>query len=247
MRYSPEPSEPSIHYRPPPQISDRRRPSSKARGPHNSRLHRRSNLQSTRPKQVDSDVPIDGHGAILQIISPIHSVCSGWDAIERQVGRRLVRFTKAQEAYTLKVTCESIKQEDYRENLSDIVVSCIHNPDEDNHCITSVDIIYLLERLVDDEFEVEEKNRIRRNLEGLKPKTVSKQRPGSEEFFQRIMNFPDPKPRNIEKTVKVFDWNLLPQALHKIISKYVRHLIVSYLIYLMLIKYFVIVPILHHS
>jgi hypothetical protein len=35
------------------------------------------------------------------------------------------------------------------------------------------------------------------------------------------MDFPDPKPRNIEKDVKVFDWSLLPQALGKIISKYV--------------------------
>jgi len=35
------------------------------------------------------------------------------------------------------------------------------------------------------------------------------------------MDFPDPKPRNIEKDVKVFDWDLLPQALDKIISKYV--------------------------
>jgi hypothetical protein len=35
------------------------------------------------------------------------------------------------------------------------------------------------------------------------------------------MDFPDPKPRKIEKDLKVFDWKLLPQALDKIISKYV--------------------------
>lgn len=107
------------------------------------------------------------------------------------------------------------------------MVSCIYRDEEDSCCVTSVDIIYLLEKLVDDEFEVEEKNRIRRNLEGLRPTTISKHKPGFEDFFQRIMDFPDPKPRNIEKDVKVFDWNLLPEALNKIISKYVSVLVPS--------------------
>ena len=35
------------------------------------------------------------------------------------------------------------------------------------------------------------------------------------------MEFPDPKPRNIEKDLKVFEWGLLAQALEKILSKYV--------------------------
>ena len=36
------------------------------------------------------------------------------------------------------------------------------------------------------------------------------------------MGFPDPKPRHIEKDVKVFRWEKLAEALTKIISKYVR-------------------------
>lgn len=36
------------------------------------------------------------------------------------------------------------------------------------------------------------------------------------------MGFPDPKPRHIEKDVKVFKWEKLAEALTKIISKYVR-------------------------
>jgi hypothetical protein len=35
------------------------------------------------------------------------------------------------------------------------------------------------------------------------------------------MGFPNPKPRNIEKDVKVFPWKILAHALKKIISKYV--------------------------
>jgi hypothetical protein len=84
-----------------------------------------------------------------------------------------------------------------------------------------VDTIYLLEQLVAARFTVEEKNRIRRNLEGFRPLTVSKAKPDSEEFFKLIMGFPSPKPRNIEKDVKVFPWKILVHALKKIIGKYV--------------------------
>ena len=86
--------------------------------------------------------------------------------------------------------------------------------------VTSVDTILLLEALVAARFTVEEKNRIRRNLEGFKPDTVSKAKPETEEFFKVIMGFPNPKPRNIEKDVKVFPWKVLQIALQKIISKY---------------------------
>ena len=120
------------------------------------------------------------------------------------------------------MACETISQESYNER--DIVISCICRPEADTYWFTSVDIIYLLERLVGASFTVEEKNRIRRNLEGFKPTTVSKSRPGFEVFSQRIMDFPVPKPRNIEKDVKVFPWAVLSPALHKILSKYVRYL-----------------------
>ncbi|KAJ2684774.1 hypothetical protein GGH99_003942, partial [Coemansia sp. RSA 1285] len=66
----------------------------------------------------------------------------------------------------------------------------------------------------------EEKNRIRRNLEGFRPLTVSKCKSESADFFKLIMSFPNPKPRNIEKDVKVFPWRILPLALKKIIGKY---------------------------
>ncbi|RKP15389.1 hypothetical protein BJ684DRAFT_18291 [Piptocephalis cylindrospora] len=65
-----------------------------------------------------------------------------------------------------------------------------------------------------------EKNRIRRNLEGFRPLTVSKSRPECSTFFRLLMGFPAPKPRNIEKDVKVFHWRVLGSALKKIIGKY---------------------------
>jgi hypothetical protein len=201
------------------QVSDHRR----SRVQQRSKLYRRSNFMAARRKRSGTALPDEPEQkAVLQLLSPIQSLSQGWDATELQIGRRLVRFGRVLEGCNLQVTCEGIEQENYHDG--DIVVSCIYRDDEDSCCITSVDIIYLLEKLVDDEFEVEEKNRIRRNLEGFRPTTVSKHKSGFEDLFQRIMDFPDPKPRNIEKDVKVFDWALLPQALDKIISKYVRFL-----------------------
>jgi len=102
-----------------------------------------------------------------------------------------------------------------------ICISCIYWEEKNECFVTSVDTIYLLEQLVAARFTVEEKNRIRRNLEGFRPLTVSKGKQDSEEFFKVIMAFPNPKPRNIEKDVKVFHWKDLSSALKKIIGKYV--------------------------
>jgi len=187
------------------------------------RIHRRVKTQSiarSKHMPIPNDQKMIPQTPILELITPLNSICTGWDQSEFNAGRRLVRFSKVQDGRKLIVSCEPIRQEDYCE--TDTVISCIYREDTDSCFITSVDVIYLLERLTNGEFPVEEKNRIRRNLEGLRPTTVSKHKPGYGDFFQRIMEFPDPKPRNIEKDLKVFDWNLLGQALEKILSKYVR-------------------------
>ncbi|KXN90211.1 hypothetical protein AN958_04701 [Leucoagaricus sp. SymC.cos] len=188
----------------------------------NLRLHRRMKSQSLmRTKNAvpgDSTENLYAQTPILEVLTPLSSMCTGWNTAELQAGRRLVRFSKVQDGRKLIVSCEPILQEEYCE--SDSVISCIYREETDTCFVTSVDVIYLLERLTNGEFLVEEKNRIRRNLEGLRPTTVSKHKPGFGDFFQRIMEFPDPKPRNIEKDLKVFEWNSLGQALEKILSKY---------------------------
>ncbi|KAG7441841.1 uncharacterized protein BT62DRAFT_864542, partial [Guyanagaster necrorhizus] len=152
-------------------------------------------------------------------------MCTNWDASEDRVGRRLVRFHKVQDGCKLILSCEAIRQDDYRDTYT--VISCIFRDENRQYYVTSVDIIYLLERLTNDDFPVEEKNRIRRNLEGLRPITVRKYKHGLDTFFQRIMEFPDPKPRNIEKDLKVFEWSLLGQALDNVLSKYVSYSLTS--------------------
>ena len=130
-------------------------------------------------------------------------------------------FKKSQTGSTLTATFKPVGVNERPTNS--ICISCIYYAEKNECFVTSVDTIYLLEQLVaaPNRFTVEEKNRIRRNLEGFRPQTVSKAKAESEEFFKIIMAFPNPKPRNIEKDVKVFPWKILAQALKKIISKYV--------------------------
>ncbi|KAJ1849918.1 hypothetical protein LPJ70_000151 [Coemansia sp. RSA 2708] len=137
---------------------------------------------------------------------------------ERECRRRLVQFWRRHENNNILCTFKGVAAADRVPNS--IVVSCIYWEDKQDFFITSVDCIYLLESLIAVRFTVEEKNRIRRNLEGFRPLTVSKCKAESADFFKLIMSFPNPKPRNIEKDVKVFPWRILPLALKKIIGKY---------------------------
>ncbi|KAL1596692.1 hypothetical protein SLS59_007722 [Nothophoma quercina] len=156
--------------------------------------------------------------AILKIEGDLDKMVEDWSQEEMEAKRRLVKFERSQHGSTISTTFEAIAPE--ARPARSICVSCIWWEEKDEYYITSVDTIYLLEQLVNVRFTVEEKNRIRRNLEGFRPLTVSKAKADSEEFFKVIMGFPAPKPRNIEKDVKVFAWKILSHALKKIISKY---------------------------
>lgn len=149
------------------------------------------------------------------------SMTRAWSQEEWQAKRRLVKVWRRQVDSQIFMAFRAITPEEYPEGEAAVVVSCIFREDKNTCYITSVDIIYLLEAVIGQRFSIEEKNRIRRNLEGFRPQTVSKNKPGSEDFFRTVMAFPDPKPRNIEKDLKVFQWDCLPGAVKKIISKYV--------------------------
>ncbi len=157
--------------------------------------------------------------AILKIEGDLGAVTQGWTNDEISTKRRLVQFQRRQSGSVITTTFEAVAPQDRTPNS--ICVSCILWGEKGEYFITSVDTIYLLESLVAVRFTVEEKNRIRRNLEGFHPLTVSKTKREYESFFKVIMGFPSPKPRNIEKDVKVFPWKILAHALKKIISKYV--------------------------
>ena len=160
------------------------------------------------------------HKAVLKISGSLDSMIEGWKDDEKESKRRLVQFWRSQTGSTITTNFKPVAPEDRQPNS--ICISCIWWESRNEYFVTSVDTIYLLESLVAVRFTVEEKNRIRRNLEGFRPMTVSKGKSDSEDFFKLIMGFPNPKPRNIEKDVKVFPWKILSHALKKIISKYVR-------------------------
>jgi len=153
----------------------------------------------------------------------LDSMQDSWTADERAAKRRLVRFQGEQDGSTINTYFKAVKPEDRPSSheTRERRVSCIYWEERDSYFVTSVDTIALLETLVGARFTVEEKNRIRRNLETHHPLTVSKAKPDTESFFKVIMGLPNPKPRNIEKDVKVFPWPVLGQALTKVISKYV--------------------------
>ncbi|KKY21914.1 putative transcriptional regulator medusa [Phaeomoniella chlamydospora] len=157
--------------------------------------------------------------ATLKLNGNLDVMAETWTRDEWDSKRRLVQFTRRQVGSSIHADFKPISQEERQQNM--ICISCIWWEEKQECFVTSVDTIFLLEALVAVRFTVEEKNRIRRNLEGFRPLTVSKVKSDSEDFFKLIMGFPNPKPRNIEKDVKVFPWKILAHALKKIISKYV--------------------------
>ncbi|KAK0732230.1 hypothetical protein B0H67DRAFT_473753 [Lasiosphaeris hirsuta] len=158
--------------------------------------------------------------ATLKIHGDLGSMAENWTQEEWENRRRLVLFKKQQNGSVLTTTFKPVSIAERPPNS--ICISCIWWEERQECFVTSVDTIHLLEQLVaaPNRFSVEEKNRIRRNLEGFHPQTVSKSKAESEEFFKVIMSFGNPKPRNIEKDVKVFNWKALDNALKKIIGKY---------------------------
>ncbi|KAK0523478.1 hypothetical protein OC842_006132 [Tilletia horrida] len=177
------------------------------------------------PGSVPQSVPAMPEGApraSLEIEGDLERQVFGWDHEEWTNGRRLLQFWRRQEGTTIHASFKNVLQREYDQpdGPRGIIISCIFRPDKNECFITSVDLIYLLESLINNRFTVEEKNRIRRNLEGFRPITISKNKPDCSAFFKRIMGFPAPKPRNIEKDVKVFAWSSLRPALCKIVGKY---------------------------
>ncbi|KAF9434539.1 hypothetical protein BGZ76_007853 [Entomortierella beljakovae] len=185
-----------------------------------------SYIPQPQPNNVNSALSMGSYNpyssmlnkANLKFTGNMDDMAINWTPEEWESRRRLVQFWRRQDGNDIHCSFAPVAPAERQPNS--IVVSCIYWAEKNDCFLTSVDCIYLLESLIAVRFTVEEKNRIRRNLEGFRPITVSKCKPESAEFFKLIMYFPNPKPRNIEKDVKVFPWKVLAYALKKIISKY---------------------------
>src|SRR3569833_3295969 len=110
-----------------------------------------------------------------------------WTQEEWHNKRRIVLFKKKQNGSHLEMSFRPVPVGERPTNS--ICISCIYWAEKGECFVTSVDTIRLLEQLVvaPARFSVEEKNRIRRNLEGFTPLAVSKAKAESEEFFKVIM------------------------------------------------------------
>ncbi|KAI0242599.1 hypothetical protein L0F63_000383 [Massospora cicadina] len=179
---------------------------------------------------------------------PYHEVSvmvNDWTTEEIQAGRRLLKFKRRHQDNTLYCQFEPISYEGYkslrgtspssedigsppRKEADQMIISVIRwmglpiieGAPQEAYYITSVDLVNLLEGLLGVVFTLEEKNRIRRNLELFGPITVVKGTARTDGLFRQIMAFPSPRPRNIEKGIKVFPYDRIPQALRKVVGKH---------------------------
>ncbi|KAG8926753.1 hypothetical protein FRC02_008700 [Tulasnella sp. 418] len=168
-----------------------------------------------------TEIPIERESSALSVVMNIHgdlrSMSSGWSQDEVRARRRLVQFWRHMEGNIVNVHFCPIKPEEYDD--SRIVVSCIYREDVDKCYITSFDLIRLLEGIIGSVCNIDEKNRIRRNVHHIEHDTISKSKPYHEEFFDLIMSFPTPMPRRNVRDLKAFRWEYLGEALHAIIDK----------------------------
>ncbi|KND02941.1 uncharacterized protein SPPG_02020 [Spizellomyces punctatus DAOM BR117] len=179
-----------------------------------------SSSDSAEVTQLQPLAPLFETGDIKYCIDDsitLMDTLSNWSATERFECRRLVQVRSESTGDTVVCSFGPVREDQIQP--TDTIVSCIFWEARRACFITSVDCIYLLESLLEKRFTVEEKNRIRRNLEAFRPSTISKTKPETESFFRLIMSFPKPRPRNIEKDVKVFPWKVLKSALLKVTAK----------------------------
>jgi len=179
----------------------------------------RSSQLPARPDLNFFDAP----KAEVIIAGDLVTMAKGWTSEEWAAKRRLVKVWRRQEGHNIYLAFAPLPQLEWVAEKECVVVSCMFREDRNSCWVTSVDMLYLLEAVIGTRFSVEEKNRIRRNLEGFRPQTVSKNKSTSDVFFRTIMGYPAPKPRNIEKDVKVFPWETVAASIKKIVSKYVSH------------------------
>ncbi|KAG1249027.1 hypothetical protein G6F68_013555 [Rhizopus microsporus] len=143
-----------------------------------------------------------------------------WTEQEKKDQRRLVQFWRKQKG-TNSVTAQfNIYRPKHPQDPPDFITSCIYWESRQDYYITSVDYVGLLQFVIGVVFTTEERNRVRRNLEGLVPETISKHKQDTAEFYKQIMSYPKPKPRNIEKNLKVFKWSKISEGLDKIVSRF---------------------------
>ncbi|GMK58881.1 hypothetical protein CspeluHIS016_0603230 [Cutaneotrichosporon spelunceum] len=162
----------------------------------------------------------------VQFVDPEHFEIAidptTWTEFETKERRRIIEFTAV---FDFKPTfipqvivhwrpIDPSQYQSSRPNSHSISVIL----DEGRAVLTSVDIISSAETFFATRFCTGEKNRIRRGFESSGPNTLHK---GGSELYSCIQGFNNPKPRNIDKSVKVFPAVVFRSLIEKICSNYV--------------------------
>lgn len=162
----------------------------------------------------------EGESLSLQFMTSLEDLCQSWDSDELRANRRLVKFTVLREGSRIMLHAERVSQQDYSPE-DDIVISCIRHQESSSFHVTSVDILSLFQAICGQELSVKEKTRLRRNIQCFSPIRLSKTDCEFTSFYYTIMEMKNPKPRTIDKKLKVFNWLLLNDMLDKMLSKFV--------------------------
>ena len=166
---------------------------------------------------------LETHQVVLEVRGNLDAMGDNWTPEERSAERRIVRFWREPHGSTINVFFTPLRADEHGSSteMDERRISCIYWGKKDDYYVTSVDAISLLELVFDTSHDVDEKNRIRRNLETFEPDTIRKSKPETERFFELIMGFPEPRPSKIKKSVKVFTWSIIKEALNKVVNKFV--------------------------
>ncbi|KAL8810559.1 MAG: hypothetical protein Q9200_002481 [Gallowayella weberi] len=176
------------------------------------------NMPATSPKITKVPHSVE---ARLEIHGKVDSMMDGWTPDECKAQRRLVHFWRSQRENTVFTSFAPwvpearVPKEQCR--------SCIWWEERQDCFATSVDVIRLCEQLVarGGNVTTPEKNRIRRNVSNFAPITIHKDDPETQDFFALIMGYTNPKPKNIQKAIKVLPWRNIGPAMMKLVKKYV--------------------------
>ncbi|CAK9787305.1 unnamed protein product [Cutaneotrichosporon oleaginosum] len=147
---------------------------------------------------------------------------SSWDSLDHERVRRLIRFKTSRirgegGAPVVHVDWQAIdpKQWEGSNEKGTCTISIIKA--QSDSWVTSVDLMNIAECVLDTHLCTEEKNRIRRCFEDKKPKCLN---PG-DPFYVLLQSYNSPKPRNIDKSVKVYRAINLMAMMKKLCRSYI--------------------------
>lgn len=149
-----------------------------------------------------------------------------WTKAEKLSGRRVVRFRAQVIGFSsedgqkrIMVDCEPVldsRSRQYRSN--ECYISCICTSYLEDFYITSSDIIRLLECIVSIKFSQEQKTRMRRNIQSLRPSVIT--RHTHESLFRTITTFTNPVALHTKKEINIFLWSSVQLAISKLSSRF---------------------------